>query len=137
MSHTKAILASLAVAAGTLLSSCSSGQSLSAGASTQLETQVASIRTAASAHDRLQAAADLAQLRAEVTQLENQGQISPAKAKAILAAADAVQAQLASIPLPPPPTTTTTTTVPRPSGPRPKPGGDKHGGGGGGDGGGD
>ena len=123
----------------TLLASCSSGQPLSTQASNQLEAQVQAVRASASAHDPARASTQLTQLRAQVNALAHQGQISRTRATEILAAADAVQAQLASIPVPPPPTTTTT-AVPRPA-PAPPAhdqhrgdGGDK-GGGGGGDGG--
>jgi hypothetical protein len=130
-------LAVVAVVAG-----CStSAPPLSVQASQTLEAQVQGIRAAAVAHDRPLADSHLAQLRADVTQLQRQGQLSSARATAILAAATSVQAQLTAIPNPVPPTTLAPPTPPtQPSPPTPPtgPGGKDHGGkggGGGGDGG--
>ncbi len=135
-----AVVAASMVAAA-VLSSCSSGPGLSAKAATELDGQVQAVRASAVGHDRTRAAAQLAQLRLQVTQLQQQGQISPARAKAILDAVSAVQAQLASIPLPPP----TTVFSPPATAPAPQSSQDQHGhggdntggGNGGGDGGGD
>lgn len=129
-----ALLVAILVAPG-LLGSCGGHSSISAGASSQLETRAQAIRAAASAHDPAQAAAQLAAMRAQVTRLEQQGQISPSKAQAILAAADAVQAQLATIPVPPPSTTSTTppAQLPAPGHGQAGDQGGGHGDGGGGD----
>ena len=122
------VVASLATAS--LLSSCgSSGPGLSTKASTELNGQVQAVRAAAVGHDRTGAAAQLSQLRLQVTQLEQQGQISPTKAQAILDAVAAVQGQLASIPIPPPPPTTAP-SPPSTVKPPPPPSKDHHGHGG-------
>ena len=127
------VVASLATAA--LLSSCGGGQRLSANVSAELEAHVQAVRAAAVDHDPARAVAQLTQLRLQVTQLEQQGQISSTKSKAILDDVAAVQAQLASVPVPPPPPTTLapppSTVAPSPPGHAPH----SHGGDNGGDGG--
>ncbi len=86
------------------------------GAGGQLPPQVEQIKAAAMSGDRTTAAAELASLRASVTDLRQRNQLSEAGAARILAAAAEVEAQLGA----PPPATasspqTATTTAPAPS----------------------
>ncbi|MDE3205821.1 MAG: hypothetical protein KGQ66_16560 [Acidobacteriota bacterium] len=108
---------SLGLAAAVALSSCGGSPGLSPGISSRLQAEVGAVRAAAVSHQASVAAARLDELRFQVALLRQQGQISPAKAAAILTAAAAVQAQLASVedPATTVPTTapgTTTTTAP-------------------------
>ena len=136
-----AAVAGAAVALACLSGCGSASPGLSAQASQHLQAQVQAIGAAAAAGNPAEAAADLARLRTEVTQLRAAGQISSSRSAAILTAASQVQGQLGAIPTTTTSTTsttstttTTTTTVPPPQ-PKHGPDGGSHPGPGGGHGG--
>ncbi len=112
---------SVGLAAVVSLSSCGGSPGISPGISSRLQAEVGAVRAAAVSHQVSVAVTRLDQLRLQVALLRQQGQISSAKAAAILTAAAAVQAQLASVgdPATTVPTTVpgiiTTTTTPGPS----------------------
>ena len=114
--------AALSLAAVLALAACGAGGGdLSQAAAARLGPQVAAIRSAATAGDRAGAEAAVAQLRATIAQMEQAGEIPGERAKDMLAAAAAVEAQLGLLPAP----TTTTTTAPPPAPPpEPERGGD-------------
>jgi hypothetical protein len=101
------LLALVVAAAG-----CGSSASMSDTASHQLETLVASVRTATVARDRPRAKRALASLRHSVHSLVVSGDISKSRAAEILDAARLVETHLA--PFTTTTTTTTTTTAPTP-----------------------
>lgn len=107
-------LAVVAVGALAILAgACGSGQApVSSSASAALTRQVSAIRASALRHDPETAAAELAQLDAMVTSLQQQGQITPARASEILVSASEVNAQLAAITTTTTSTTTSTTVAP-------------------------
>ena len=117
--------------AGAVLAGCAGAAPLtiSSRATRQLERQVAAVRADAAGQDPAGAARELGSLEEAVTALERDGQISAARAAAILDAARAVQVDHVLIPTT---TTTTTTTTTVPAAPtRPKHGeGHDQGGGG-------
>ena len=100
---------SVGLAAVVSLSSCGGSPGISPGISSRLQAEVGAVRAAAVSHQVSVAVTRLDQLRLQVALLRQQGQISSAKAAAILTAAAAVQAQLASVG---DPATTVPTTVP-------------------------
>jgi hypothetical protein len=100
----------LALAVGTAAAGCGSSRGMSDTAGQQLGALVATVRTAAAAHDAARADAALARLGHAVHNYERSGDISTARASEILGAAARVKTRLASITT----TTTTTTTTPPP-----------------------
>lgn len=113
LSFGAAVLVGAAVlAAPAVLAGCGTASpGLSATASAQLSATVEAMRAAAAAGNRTETAADLARLQAQLSTLEKQGQVTSAKAAAILSAAGAVRAQLVDLPAPTTTSTTTTTTT--------------------------
>ncbi|MEO6318832.1 MAG: hypothetical protein ABIP36_08615 [Acidimicrobiales bacterium] len=85
--------------------------SLSATASERLVEQVAAVRAAATNGDAAAAELHLAAIEASVEELSAAGELNTLAARQVMAAVEAVQAQLGSLPTT---TTTTTTTAPPP-----------------------
>jgi predicted nucleic acid-binding protein len=93
------------------LASCGSTKpSISKDAAAQLQAKVSEIRVLAAARHASQVAAKLAELRVQVDQLRQAGDLTSPAAQAILDAAAAVEQNLPLI------TTTTTTSAPVPPG---------------------
>lgn len=111
------------------LAACgSSPPGITPSASASLLSEFAAIQSAAAQPDSTRARALLAQFDSNVNTLEAQGQITSAKAAAILSSAATVAAQLPPVPSPSPsPTSSPTPSPAAPIQPPPQPGGD-HGG---------
>jgi hypothetical protein len=108
---------------GLALASCgSSPPAITPSASAALSSQLAAIQSAAASPDSTQARALLAQFESNVNTLQAQGQISSAKAAAILTSAATVAAQLPPVPSPSPAASPTPTPA-GPTQPGPGPGG--------------
>lgn len=102
----------VAAAALVVLAACgSAGSGVSTSAAARLNAQIDAVRAAAAHGDRHLSALRLAQLRANVASLEQNGQVSDDAAARILRAAQAVQARLMLLPAPTTTSTTTTTTT--------------------------
>jgi hypothetical protein len=109
MKRTWSALVALTIVAG-LASSCGSSDSLPESAAADLQGRVTEIRGLAESRQPEQAAGRLAELRAAVATLVEQGEVDRGQADEILAAASSVEQQLALITT----TTTSTTTAPPP-----------------------
>lgn len=111
MSVVRAAAAILSVVTAGALAACGTAPPMTASAARELSGAVQAVRSAALAGNPSLAESDLASLRANVASLEKAGELSPARAKAILAAASNVMAQLTLFS-----STTTTTVSPFPPG---------------------
>jgi hypothetical protein len=125
--HCTAALIGGLLCVGLALASCgSSPPAITPSASAQLSSQLAAIQSAAGSPDSTQARALLAQFESNVNTLQAQGQISSAKAAAILTSAAIVAAQLPPVPSPSPAASPTPAGPTQPGpGPGPGPGGDQ------------
>jgi hypothetical protein len=101
------------VMAGVLMAGCGRSPELPDPLATELRHRVTAIRAAAGTGDRAGAEAALAELRRRVVELDQVGEVSHGKAGEILAAAAAVESQLAALPAPAPPPSPPTTAPPQ------------------------
>jgi hypothetical protein len=111
------------------LAACGTVSPITSRAAAELSAAVQAVRSAALADHPSLAATDIRALKTKVAALENAGELSPARARAVLAAASTVQTQLellvatttTTATTATTATTTTTTTTQAAPGPRPGP----------------
>ncbi len=111
MKATRGVMAAVGMVIASELAACGTAPPITSSAAAELSGAVQAVRSAALADNPSLAATDLSALKKKVAALEKAGQLSPARARAVLAAASTVQTQLALLTTTTTSTTTTTTTT--------------------------